>query len=57
MTKEKEMKPASGYTMVFILLALIIGGIASIVLFKSLWVIIAFVLASDFSLFIRTVPE
>ncbi|MFT6165873.1 MAG: regulator of protease activity HflC (stomatin/prohibitin superfamily) [Vicingaceae bacterium] len=45
MTKEKEMKPASGYSMVFILLVLIVGGIAGIALFKSPWFIIAFVLA------------
>ena len=45
MTKEKEMKPASGYSMIVIILALIIGGIAGIVLFKSPWFIIVFVLA------------
>ena len=45
MTKEKEMKPASGYSMILIVLALIVGGIAGIVLFKSPWFIIAFVLA------------
>ena len=45
MTKEKEMKPASGYSMIVIILALIVGGIAGIVLFKSPWFIIAFVVA------------
>lgn len=45
MTKEKEMKPASGYSMVFILLLLIVGGIAGIALLKSPWFIIVFVLA------------
>tara|TARA_B110000503_G_scaffold130331_1_gene203595 strand:+ start:2099 stop:2266 length:168 start_codon:yes stop_codon:yes gene_type:complete len=39
------MKPASGYSMVFMLLVLIVGGITGIALFKSPWFIIAFVLA------------
>lgn len=45
MTKEKEMKPASGYTMLFVILVLIVAGIAGIVLFKTPWVIVAFVIA------------
>jgi regulator of protease activity HflC (stomatin/prohibitin superfamily) len=45
MTKEKEMKPTSGYSMVFIILVLILVGIAGIAIFKSPWFVIAFVLA------------
>ena len=44
-TNEKEMKPASGYSMVFTVLVLIVGGIVGIALFKSPWFITAFVLA------------
>ena len=39
------MKPASGYSLVFTVLVLIVGGIAGIALFKSPWFITAFVLA------------
>ena len=45
MTNEKEIKPSSGYTMLFVILILIAGGIVGIALFNSPWFITAFVVA------------
>ena len=45
MKHEKETKPMSGYTMLFLILALIAGGVAIIVLFNSPLSIILFMLA------------
>ena len=37
MSNEKEMKPSSGYAMIFLILLTIVAGIAGIVLFRSPW--------------------
>lgn len=37
MTNEKEMRPSSGYTMIFMILVFIAAGVAGIILFRSPW--------------------
>ena len=45
MKEEKIIVPANGYLMLFLFLALFIGGIATTIVFKNPWMILAVVLA------------
>lgn len=45
MKEEKIIVPANGYLMLFLFLALFIGGIATTIVFKNPWIILAVVLA------------